>query len=101
MNMNTYPEMNRQIVGLLRTNGSPTCLYAAARIEELEKQLLFFRNLFECESPIWQWEEDGVARCACCGVYAEQWPVHESDCPVPGVYSVLDALNVAAAKGGE
>ncbi len=36
--MNTYQEMNREIVGLLRTNGSSTGLYAAKWIEELERQ---------------------------------------------------------------
>lgn len=38
--MNTYPEMNAKIVGILRASGDPTCLYAAQRIEELEKALM-------------------------------------------------------------
>lgn len=37
--MNTYPEMNKQIVGLLRVAGTNYELYAAARIEELEAAL--------------------------------------------------------------
>lgn len=37
--MNTYPEMNKQIVALLRHSSDPAINYAAARIEELEKQL--------------------------------------------------------------
>lgn len=37
--MTTYPDMNRQIIDLLRLNGQPECLYAAARIEELEAEL--------------------------------------------------------------
>lgn len=37
--MATYPEMNQKIVGLLRmTDNDPTKLYAADRIEELERQ---------------------------------------------------------------
>ncbi len=35
----TYPEMNKQIVESLRTYSEPTILYAACRIEELERQL--------------------------------------------------------------
>lgn len=37
--MNTYPAMNAKIVDLLRLREDPTSLYAAARIEELEKAL--------------------------------------------------------------
>lgn len=36
--MNLYPEMNEKIKGILRT-GEAHCLYAAARIEQLEVQL--------------------------------------------------------------
>ncbi len=35
----TYPEMNKQIVRILRTYSEPDILYAANRIEELERQL--------------------------------------------------------------
>lgn len=38
--MNTYPEMNEKIVEILRQHGDPVVGYAAARIEELEQQLL-------------------------------------------------------------
>jgi hypothetical protein len=40
----TYPEMNRQIVSLLRLGGSALSLYAAARIEELEDALSILLN---------------------------------------------------------
>ncbi len=35
----TYPEMNAEIAGLLRTGTTPVDKYAADRIEELERQL--------------------------------------------------------------
>jgi hypothetical protein len=35
----TYPEMNGQIVGILRLGGTSPDLYAAARIEELEAEV--------------------------------------------------------------
>jgi hypothetical protein len=37
--MNTYPEMNAKIVGLLRLSDNPECLYAAQRIEDLEDRI--------------------------------------------------------------
>jgi len=39
--MNTYPEMNEKIVGLLRWAGdeNPAAMYAADRIEELEHEV--------------------------------------------------------------
>jgi len=38
--MNTYPEMNEEIISLLRmTPDNPVCMYAAMRIEELEAEL--------------------------------------------------------------
>jgi len=39
--MHTYPEMNAKIVGILRIGGdeNPVTLYAAARIEELEREV--------------------------------------------------------------
>lgn len=37
--VHTYPEMNRKVVGILRVSDSPVMLYAAQRIEELEKAL--------------------------------------------------------------
>jgi hypothetical protein len=37
--MNCYPEMNKQIVSLLRVHDNPAVLYAADRIEELEAQV--------------------------------------------------------------
>ncbi len=35
----TYPEMNAKIVDLLKMKDDPTSLYAAARIEELERRV--------------------------------------------------------------
>ena len=35
----TYPEMNAKIVGILRISDSPDVLYAADRIEELERRV--------------------------------------------------------------
>jgi len=37
--VNTYPEMNSKIVGLLELDGSPMTTYAAFRIRELEAEL--------------------------------------------------------------
>lgn len=37
--VNTYPEMNRKIVALLRRCEDPMLLYAAQRIEELEQKV--------------------------------------------------------------
>lgn len=37
--MKTYPAMNAKIVDLLRLRDDPVSLYAAARIEELEKKI--------------------------------------------------------------
>lgn len=37
--MQTSPEMNEKIVAMLRLHDNPAVLYAAARIEELERQL--------------------------------------------------------------
>ncbi|MDD3906460.1 MAG: hypothetical protein PHS46_08090 [Candidatus Omnitrophica bacterium] len=38
--LRTYPEMNKNIVGILRINSdNPTGLYAANRIEELESRV--------------------------------------------------------------
>lgn len=34
-----YPEMNTKIKDILRLGNDPVCLYAAARIEQLEKEL--------------------------------------------------------------
>ena len=36
--MNTYPEMNAKIIDLLRLSDDPKCLYAAERIEALERE---------------------------------------------------------------
>lgn len=39
MEVNTYPQMNRDLKDLLRLTEQPMAIYAAARIEELEGQL--------------------------------------------------------------
>jgi hypothetical protein len=36
--VNTYPEMNAKIIDLLRLSDDPKCLYAAERIEALERE---------------------------------------------------------------
>lgn len=41
-----YPEMNANIVGILRTSDSPASHYAAALIESLQAQLTELRGLF-------------------------------------------------------
>lgn len=38
MDLKTYPEMNQRIKDILVLSGSPTDLYAAKRIEELEQK---------------------------------------------------------------
>jgi len=43
----TYPEMNDKIVAILRVSDEPHCLYAAQRIEELEKMLAAERERAE------------------------------------------------------
>jgi hypothetical protein len=42
--VNTYPEMNHLILGILRLRGSPIELYAAQRIEELEAKVIELEN---------------------------------------------------------
>lgn len=42
--VNTYPEMNHLILGILKLRGSPIELYAAARIEELEAEVKELQN---------------------------------------------------------
>lgn len=39
MHIELYPEMNAKIKEILRTGQAPYCWYAAARIEQLEKEL--------------------------------------------------------------
>jgi len=39
MQINTYPEMNAKIVDILSISDSPSSLYAAARIRELEAEV--------------------------------------------------------------
>jgi len=53
--MNLYPEMNEKIKDILRT-GEAHCLYAAARIEELESQLETIRNAAEAICKAWNSE---------------------------------------------
>ena len=56
LEITTYPEMNAQIVSLLRIDtDSPLCLYAAKRIEELEE------------------EQTQIVQCKDC-IYAEVYP---------------------------
>ena len=64
--METYPEMNDQIVRLLREHDNPACLYAAQRIEELEAEVRKLR-CEHCGSHLMRY--DGCSRCGapiCC-----------------------------------
>ena len=45
MHIELYPEMNAKIKEILRTGQDPYCWYAAARIEQLEKELERYKNL--------------------------------------------------------
>lgn len=53
--MNTYPEMNREICGILRISGKPTNAYAALRIEELETRVRELENL---EKAVSNWLDE-------------------------------------------
>lgn len=57
--MNLYPEMNEKIVGILKT-GESHCLYAAARIEQLEEQLATIRKVAESVCQAWNTEAPDV-----------------------------------------
>ena len=46
--MNTYPEMNEKIVDILRVSGTPTDMYAAQYIEELQKSEAEWHRLYDC-----------------------------------------------------
>lgn len=61
LKIKTYPEMNERIKDLLRTDGSPHALYAAARIEELEERV---QLLQEALSDVQEWLSD-FARDTC------------------------------------
>lgn len=45
--LETYPEMNEKTKEILRIEGSPHALYAAARIEELEGQVKDLRDTLD------------------------------------------------------
>lgn len=56
MEIHTYPEMNAKIVGILRVSDSPVMLYAAQRIEELER---FARRVaYEVVGPVMATEKE-------------------------------------------
>ena len=51
--MNTYPAMNAKIVFLLRLRDDPMSIYAATRIEELEKKIAeLFADLQERDQAL-------------------------------------------------
>lgn len=64
--MKTYPTMNAKIVDLLKMKDDPTSLYAAARIEELERRVKRAEKM-----------EKALDRA--CGYIAE----HDFDLPCP------------------
>ncbi len=66
----THPEMNREIVSLLRISGEPFQLYAAARIEELE------RERDEARGGTYE------TKCKTCGV--RQWTKYDGTSVVCG-----------------
>ncbi len=55
----SYPEMNGEIIGILRQSAHPVCLYAARYIEDLRALLV---EALDCV------DADEQARC-------ESWPV--------------------------
>lgn len=59
--LETYPEMNEKIKEILRTEGSPHALYAAARIEELEERV---QLLQEALSDVQEWLSDFLSDTA-------------------------------------
>ena len=68
MEIHTYPEMNQKIKDILRLGDDPMCLYAAARIEELEtllaaavKDIWNFSTGNTCHSCI-EWKERSEER---------------------------------------
>lgn len=52
-----YPEMNAKIKDILRVSNDPVCLYAAARIEQLERELERYQNFPEDKQYSGLWEE--------------------------------------------
>lgn len=47
-----YPEMNAKIKDILRVGNDPVCLYAAARIEQLEMEVQGLEREFEKIVPM-------------------------------------------------
>jgi len=55
--MNTYPAMNDKIIGILRINDDNlACLYAAQRIEELEKENEWLKRRLLAAEGYGSWE---------------------------------------------
>ena len=59
--METYPEMNREIVKLLRIGNDAPSLYAAARIEELEAEVERLKGILD---PQIEWGIETAAHVA-------------------------------------
>ena len=99
-----YPEMNAKIKDILRTGNDPVCLYAAARIEQLEIEMeelqkeverlskvnqLLPMTLEDAKSdkkrPIWVHLINGWNSRSEEAFYGKQWVVYAdlSDYPVP------------------
>ena len=56
--MNTYPEMNEKIVGLLELSDDPMHLYAAQRIKELEQQVAQYQHPVPDAKNNYEWQNE-------------------------------------------
>ena len=64
--MNTYPEMNENIVTILRWTDNPVSLYAAVRIEELEAKQE--RLVKACKAYLRDHDDDVARLCRYAGI---------------------------------
>ena len=96
----TYPEMNAQIVGLLRIReDDPTCGYAAARIEALEAEVRSLHERLEAAER----ERDEAAAAAFVLREAAERVVDVADHSVPidliaNLSAAIEQLRVVLTK---
>lgn len=76
--MNTYPEMNSKIVGLLEVDGSPMTTYAAYRIQELEAELAAAVEVGKASTKCLHEEEQDNSRLRAC---LKRYGEHFRSCP--------------------